>query len=214
METPASPLFVGGPWHGRRFPVRRDAAGELPFAFCVMPPVQLTTLDFAEGPLPPLPDAITYQLRRYDYVDADGASQEPAYVYADGDLYGQGYPGASTRDVRMADHLLYELERASLPFCIAPGCDALAPMLFIADEYGRLAGRDWQPGNRIRLCHRHAHDVYRAQGVYGRDQLAEWLRPDAKLDPLDAFDAAHDLLFGDQIAEQRARMMRLQVRRG
>lgn len=55
----------------------------------------------------------------------------------------------------------------------------------------------------------HHYDVLRAQGVYGRDQLADWLKPDAMLDPFDAYDAGSDLLYGDQIAESRARMLRI-----
>jgi hypothetical protein len=193
------PLFVGGPWHGRRHPVPHQA-GHLPYAYNVLPPMPPMTFDYIDGP-PSIPDPVSYQLRHYDLVDDNGGSQLNAYVTRDGALYGQGCPAAAVADVRLADHLLRELDRASLPFCIAPNCESLAPMLFVADEYGRLGGRDWQPGDRIRLCPPHAHDIYQAQGVYGRDQLAEWLRPDAKLDPLDAYDAALDSLFAHEITE-------------
>jgi hypothetical protein len=192
------PLFVGGPWHGRRHPVPHRA-GHLPYAYNVMPPIPIPwTLDDITSPVSSPPDPVTYQLRHYNLVNDHGGSHLNAYISRDGDLYGQGCPGAAVTDIRLADHLLRELDRASLPFCIAPNCDNLAPTLFIADEYGRLGGRDRQPGDRIRVCPQHAHDIYLAQGVYGREQLAEWLRPDAMLDPLDAWS--------------RARMLRLKIK--
>jgi hypothetical protein len=64
--------------------------------------------------------------------------------------------------------------------CIVPGCANPATFEFKAFEHGRLGALDWQPGDLIRLCPRHASDVYAAQHVQTRDQLAEWLRPDAK----------------------------------
>lgn len=107
--------------------------------------------------------------------------------------------------------LTRQIEYQNLPTCVVPDCVNKAPVEFGAAEHGRLAGSDWRLGDKIRVCPEHAHDIYRAQGVYGRDQLAEWLRPDAKLDPLDAFDAATDLLFGLEIEHNRARMLRVSV---
>lgn len=204
-------LFVGGPSHGRRATVQTNPDGCLPLVVLAQWPQQSITIADVASTTGTLRGPATYNLRRYSYVDGDGACSEYAYVCGDGELYGQGGRGAELRDVRLADHLLAELERLALPFCIAPGCDSVAPMLFVAAESGRLGGRDWQPGDQIRLCSRHAQDVYAAQGVYGREQLAEWLRPDAKLDALDAFDAAYDSLYGQAIAERRARMLRLKV---
>jgi hypothetical protein len=71
--------------------------------------------------------------------------------------------------------------------CVAPGCSAVAETVFtVAHDPPpellrpwRFAGRDWQPGDEIRLCPPHAHDVYMAQGVYDPSQVAGWLRPDA-----------------------------------
>lgn len=106
-----------------------------------------------------------------------------------------------------------QLERAlvemALPECVVPGCAEKGRYVFTAAEYGRLAGRDWEPGQEIRICPRHGHDIYRAQGAYGLDQLAEWLQPDARYDALDAYDIGTDLLHGDQIRRSRARMLNL-----
>ncbi len=64
--------------------------------------------------------------------------------------------------------------------CVVPDCGQHARTAFAAREHGRLAARDWQPGDVIDLCAPHANDVYRAQGEYNVDKLAAWLRPDAK----------------------------------
>ena len=80
-----------------------------------------------------------------------------------------------------------QLERGladmALPGCVVPGCNQRGRMTFTAAEQGRLAGREWQPGDEIRLCPRHGHDVYRAQMSQmslGVVQLADWLQPDAR----------------------------------
>jgi hypothetical protein len=104
-----------------------------------------------------------------------------------------------------------DIEYQRLPTCVVPGCTEKAPYRFKVAERGNLAGRYWVPGEEIRTCPDHGHDIYAAQGAYGRDRLAEWLRPDAKLDPLDAFDAGTDLLHGHEIAQARARMLRVAV---
>jgi hypothetical protein len=90
------------------------------------------------------------------------------------------------RTFRMLEaRMVHEL----LPTCVVPGCAEKAPVVFTAAESGRLAGRDWQSGDEICLCPPHGNDVYRAQYTVGVHQLAEWLRPDARPDPLDEFDA-------------------------
>jgi hypothetical protein len=71
------------------------------------------------------------------------------------------------------------------PPCVVSGCTAKGTTNYTAAGRGRLAGRDWEPGDRIDLCPAHGYDVLHAQGVYGVDQLAAWLRPDARPDALD-----------------------------
>lgn len=82
-------------------------------------------------------------------------------------------------DGRVFDELEYRCRDMLLPECVVPGCTERGRMLFHAAARGRLAGREWQSGDEIRLCHPHAHDVYRAVGCVDVDQLAGWLRPDA-----------------------------------
>ncbi|MFC6080967.1 hypothetical protein [Sphaerisporangium aureirubrum] len=76
--------------------------------------------------------------------------------------------------------------------CIVPGCGVRARVAFIAAEDGRIAGRDVRRGDVIDLCAPHGDDVYRAQGQR-YDELPEWLKADAKTDPL---DGVFDLLQG------------------
>jgi hypothetical protein len=196
-----SVLFVGGPEHGRR----REIDGTLPSAIAISVPTS-TSLDLLSvlEPTSAVPYETTYYaLRRYVTGVFRLERSEPVYVNADGRRWGQG-------DNPRADHLFADLYPAGVPRCVVPGCDALAPRLFVADEYGRLAGRDWKPGDEIRLCVDHGADVWRAQYIYEIDQLAEWLRPDARLDAIDAYDAAHDLLYGDQISALRGRGLRVE----
>ena len=64
--------------------------------------------------------------------------------------------------------------------CVAPHCTADAePAFTVGDPGGRLAGRDWKPGDVIHLCWPHAMDVYATIGKTDPSQVAEWLRPDA-----------------------------------
>lgn len=109
---------------------------------------------------------------------------------------------------RLERRMAYEL----LGECVVPDCGEKAPVQFTAAGRGRLAGRDWMPGDTIDLCPAHGNDVHRAHGAYGMEQLAEWLRADATLDPMDAFDAEMDSVSGREIARDRARMMRLALR--
>jgi hypothetical protein len=83
---------------------------------------------------------------------------------------------------RIFGDMQHEIDHHRLPLCVVPGCTEKAPMVFWADEAGRLAGRAWRKGDEIRLCPPHGSDLYRAAGAPGVDQLAEWLRPDAKVD--------------------------------
>lgn len=63
--------------------------------------------------------------------------------------------------------------------CVAPGCADDSAVSFFAAETGRLAGRDWIPGDTIPLCFPHAADIWRTAGVTDPDQVADWLRPSA-----------------------------------
>ncbi len=87
----------------------------------------------------------------------------------------------------------HEIDDHRLPTCVVPDCTEKAPMVFTADEAGRLAGRQWRKGDEIRLCPPHGSDVYRSAGVYDVDQVAEWLRPDVMLpaDPWSLEAALH-----------------------
>jgi len=108
---------------------------------------------------------------------------------------------------RLERHLQRELELAKLPTCVVPECGQKAPTHFTALEHGKLAGREWARDDVIDLCVPHGIDVYRAQGVYGVDRLAEWLRPDAKLDPLDDYDSNADSISGREIRRERGRAL-------
>lgn len=133
------------------------------------------------------------------YLVGDGwYAGAPAHEFVD------QKPGMEAEVRRLLER---EAEYQQLPTCIVPGCEEKAPYVFKAAERGYLAGQRWEPGDEIRTCPEHGVDIYRAQGVRGRDQLAEWLRPDAKLDALDEFDAGTDLLHGHAIRESRARML-------
>jgi hypothetical protein len=110
---------------------------------------------------------------------------------------------------RQAERQALAEAHAALPDCIAPGCEDKGSYVFVAAENGRLGGQDWTRGAEIRLCPPHASDIYRSQGVYGLDELPEWLRPDAKLDPLDAYDAEADSLYGAEIDRARRRIPQL-----
>lgn len=92
--------------------------------------------------------------------------------------------------------------------CIVPGCTDPAREVFTASERGRLAGREWQPGDQINLCPSHASDVRRAQYVYGVDQLAEWLRPDARADLLDWVGLG---LAAEEVAASLAHALRVRL---
>jgi hypothetical protein len=144
-------------------------------------------------------------------------STEPPALADDSELVRGGVASMAVSfdldEPEIEHHIRTELTRGiecqNLPECVVPVCGEKALVGFLVAETGRFAGRDWTDGDKIRLCPTHAVDVRLAQGVRGVDQLAEWLRPDVKLDTLDLFDAATDLLFGQQIAHSRARILHL-----
>jgi hypothetical protein len=80
--------------------------------------------------------------------------------------------------------------------CVVPGCTSPARMTYTAAGFGRLAGRDWKPGQEILMCPAHSCDMLRARGVTDREQLPGWLRADARPSALAEFDAAQDTLTG------------------
>jgi hypothetical protein len=94
---------------------------------------------------------------------------------------------------RIFRKLAARLEYLSLPPCVVPGCTEKGRVTFTANDDGRLAGHLWQPGDKIDLCAPHGADVFRAHGVYERDQLAEWLRPDARPGLLEELDRANGM---------------------
>lgn len=116
-------------------------------------------------------------------------------------------------DPGFAEHSWRQMEakmaREMLPPCVVPDCAEKGGIQFKAAEKGRLGGRDWTPGDQIDLCPTHAHDVYKAQFA-SRSELADWIKPDAILDPLDQHDADTDWMYSAQIAERQARMLRLE----
>lgn len=73
----------------------------------------------------------------------------------------------------------YEVEYELTPPCAVPDCDGKGLVVMTAMEQGRLAGRSWEPGDKIRLCPEHSHDVIRVCPG-GDDNLPEWLERDAR----------------------------------
>jgi hypothetical protein len=114
-------------------------------------------------------------------------------------------------DAEIERTMRQEMGYRFLPECVVPDCGKKAPTVYRVAEIrgGRLAGHEWRHGDEVRLCPEHSYDVLRAQGVYGLDQLADWLKPDVMLDALDVYDAGTDLLQGREIERSRSRMLRL-----
>jgi hypothetical protein len=71
-----------------------------------------------------------------------------------------------------------EIDYQMLPTCVVPDCGKKAPTAFRAEERGKLAGRLWRIGEEIRLCPEHSYDVRRAEGLYGAEDFADWLKFD------------------------------------
>jgi len=132
------------------------------------------------------------------------ATNQPAYLCMEKpDLYRASADSEQAYYLRrIADGLWLAAEDAARPPCVVPECPEKAREVFVAAESGRLAGRSWARGDKIQVCPRHSHDIRRAQGARGMDQLAEWLRPEAMWDPMDAYDGGADLLYGAEILER------------
>lgn len=194
-------LFVGGPLHGERIEVPDDAWDYL---------VPGRAEPVLSAPLGVVPDLIRYERTRWPYcVDFDEAHREIMLgpITEERPRFSAG--ADDPRYAYFADKMWHARAEELIPQCVVPGCAEKGRAVLVADERGRLAGRPWERGDKIRLCPEHADDVYRAFGAYGLDNLAEWLRPDARLDPFDAFDAAADSIHGREIAASRARSLRV-----
>lgn len=203
--------MVGGPLHGQTQQVWHPVPHTL-----LVPrredPISWATAD--EDPMMPMPEAHRYQLRWYK--PGGSAGSQPAYLCTDPPAKIKLPDRPNIDEIRYAqtaETLWHEALEAALPQCVVPGCTNKGRYTFTAAERGRLAGRDWQPGDEIRICPDHGHDVLLAQGAYGMDQLAEWLKPDARWDPLDLYDSGADLLYGAEILARKARMLRIRRQR-
>lgn len=212
-------LFVGGPLHGARLEIPDNL-----WRYAVQVPVELRVqhvglVDPIPGPNAPLyaladaPEPVYYERTRWPYRVVDRFPPEEHMYVMLGPITEDHPPfHESVNDPEcayIADQMWRVKSEALIPQCVVPDCEEKGRYEFVADERGRLAGREWDRGDKIRICPEHASDIYRSQGVYGIEQLAEWLRPDARLDALDAYDAGADLLYGREIAASRARMLAL-----
>lgn len=201
-------VMVGGPAHGQT----RWVQHPLPWHIMVPRPVVVDFTDPVE-PLATAPDPYRYELRWYRSPRAWMEREHmPAYLCMEDPTPIRLSVDADEKTIyyaRLAEGLWHQAFEATIPGCVAPDCTGKGRLTFTAGESGRLAGREWRRGDEIRLCHNHGHDVYRAQGAYGMDQLADWLQADAMYDPLDAYDIATDPLYRDQIDRRRARVLRI-----
>lgn len=202
-------VMVGGPAHGQAWNIPEPLPRILFVPRREEPP---SVLDYtADGPYKPMPEPHQYALRRYR--SNRSPELQPVYLCMDAPAPKRQLPADPDQDAiyyaRVAESLWHEAVEATIPGCVVPGCHDKGRLTFTAAESGRLAGREWKRGDEIRLCHNHGHDVYCAQGAYGMGNLADWLKPDATWNALDAYDAGTDLLFGAEILQRTARMLRL-----
>lgn len=208
-------LFAGGPMHGRTMNIPEAS---LTPTFLAMPERDITVGNF-------LNEAVSLAtVQPVAYALGEVGRPHPELAYALGDyaaqgltwyfylaknasLYGQGRKDAKREQVARADWLLETRYPEIIPVCVVPGCTMHAPRVFTAMIAGRLAARRWQPGDRIRMCPKHGNDLVQAQTAVGVERLPEWLRPDANLFGIDAYDAATDLVNGSTIAYAQARAL-------
>lgn len=150
--------MVGGPLHGqtRNLPYFRST---LPMHYLMPHPTEV------DDNLDPL--VLTYRQYQYDlrwyrsprqWMEAE---QQPAYVCMEEPTPKlQLPPDPTEQDIhyaRVAESLWHHAFEATLPGCVVPGCTEKGRLTFTAAEHGRLAGRDWQRGDEIRLCPNHGH---------------------------------------------------------
>lgn len=204
--------MVGGPMHGRTQRVPEPPPSQWKY------PRREDVMLIAEPPtICRLPEPHVYTLGWYKSRGFDGfgpVKARPVYLCGDPPAPIE-LSGTDTDEAiwcaRAAEAIWHEYEQARLPECLVPDCEDKARLVFVAAENGRLAGRDWRPGDQIRLCPRHGHDVYATSGIYGVENLPEWLRADAMWDSLDAYDAATSSYGGDDLLHQRGRRMRVRI---
>jgi hypothetical protein len=207
-------LMVGGPLHGQTRQFTEDGLSRPVRVARELPPVAVTEID---SPIRYLPDGEThhYELRWYrGRRPWQDEQPQPAYLCMDEPPRRQ-FPVHDAEQVYylcLADDLYRAAVDAALPPCVVPDCGEKGRQTFTAAEPGRLAGREWQPGDKIRLCPRHGYDVARAAGARGMDELPDWLKADATWDPLDLYDGGTDLLYGAEILARTARVLRLAQR--
>lgn len=145
---------------------------------------------------------------RFPWMETLTVVDTDAGMYRSLQVYSNQLPRLADRGYERLEWLFFEDAR---PLCVVPGCVDKARMEFYAAEDGRLAGRAWRRGDPIKVCSEHGLDVYRAQGVYGVDQLAAWLRPDALLDPLDQMDLDLGDIGAARWSEARRRVLRVSM---
>lgn len=204
-------VMVGGPLHGRTQKMPEPP----PTQWLVPRPTEISLLDLGVDTIT-TPEPYRYELRWYrgrrPWEIRSGLL--PVYLCTNTDQAERPPTPRSEDDAfyaLAADSVWHQIMEAQLPICVVPECVDKGRVVFTADEKGRLASRDWQRGDKIPVCPKHAHDIYRAAGAYGIDQLAEWLRPDAKLDALDEYDIANAWYGGDEIRHQRSRVLRVKI---
>lgn len=215
MDDGSRVLFVGGPLHGRLHEVPHDW-----LSYLIPAPQDLDRfLSTLSDQSLPTPEPIRYERVAWSYPVAedyaDGAvdhrcvmlgpitEDQPTYPPQDG--VHPVYP-------HMADRMWRARAEELIPPCVVPDCGEKGRVVVFAAEMGRLAGRFWNRGDKIRLCPAHLADVHRAQGQ-PIENLAEWLRPDAcNLDPLDQFDVGHaGPLFQEDLLRKLGRTLRIAV---
>ncbi len=206
-------LMVGGPLHGQM----RTFRDHPPMQWLVpRPPTPVPIADLASWSPATLntPDPYQYKLCWYDgdetYPPTGRQTRLPAYHCAD-----KPCPTRQRGDEQeafqefVANGLWLAAYEQTLPNCVVPSCTDKARETFIAAERGRLAGREWDYDDEIKVCPRHGYDIRRATIARGIDQLPEWLQPDATWDPLDLYDGSADQLYGAEILTRTARMLRI-----
>ncbi len=191
-------VMVGGPLHGRT----QNVPDPPPPEYRIPRPIKFGPLDEQLDLTVTMPEPYLYELRWYQgrLPWRVHAARLPAYLCTNTDK-AEHPPAPHNEDDAYYAYYAYAAAslwhthiEARLPTCIVPDCTDKGRLTFTAAEHGRLAGREWKPGDEIRVCHNHGHDIYRAAGARGIDQLAEWLRPDAKLDALDEYDLERAML--------------------
>lgn len=190
-------IFIGGQKHGEE-----EWYSEPPAHLCAIKALH-REISYTENPSvvdeSHIYTQVDYTLRRFS---VEGRIKF-TYVNMDNSRFGQGAGDRGFADA------LFVLAGGRPPTCVVPNCGRPAPRLFIADEHGRLAGRWWKPGDEIRMCTHHAHDVYMATSIYGTDGYAEWLKPDANFDTLDAYDISNTSMDQERLVQSRGRVLRI-----